>query len=90
MADAAGAVGEDILAGGDALGPGIAGEAIVQGRRAAEALHARLRGQQEGLAGGLGSRRKSTADRRAVREQARQRRRCIRPCCRRRNGCGSV
>jgi NADPH-dependent glutamate synthase beta subunit-like oxidoreductase/Pyruvate/2-oxoacid:ferredoxin oxidoreductase delta subunit len=47
VADAAGAVSEDILAGGDALGPGIAGEAIVQGRRAAEALHARLRGQQE-------------------------------------------
>jgi NADPH-dependent glutamate synthase beta subunit-like oxidoreductase/Pyruvate/2-oxoacid:ferredoxin oxidoreductase delta subunit len=47
VADAAGAVSEDILAGGDALGPGIAGEAIVQGRRAAEALHARLCGQQE-------------------------------------------
>jgi NADPH-dependent glutamate synthase beta subunit-like oxidoreductase/Pyruvate/2-oxoacid:ferredoxin oxidoreductase delta subunit len=47
VADAAGAVSEDILVGGDALGPGIAGEAIVQGRRAAEALHARLCGQQE-------------------------------------------
>jgi NADPH-dependent glutamate synthase beta subunit-like oxidoreductase/Pyruvate/2-oxoacid:ferredoxin oxidoreductase delta subunit len=42
IADSAGAVGENILAGGDALGLGIAGEAIVQGRRAAEALHARL------------------------------------------------
>lgn len=35
---------DDVLAGGDALGLGIAGNAIVQGRRAAEALHARLRG----------------------------------------------
>jgi NADPH-dependent glutamate synthase beta subunit-like oxidoreductase/Pyruvate/2-oxoacid:ferredoxin oxidoreductase delta subunit len=34
VADAAGAVGENILAGGDALGLGIAGNAIVQGRRA--------------------------------------------------------
>jgi len=33
-----------LLAGGDALGPGIAGLAIAQGRQAAEALHARLRG----------------------------------------------
>jgi Pyruvate/2-oxoacid:ferredoxin oxidoreductase delta subunit len=47
VADAAGAVGENIVAGGDALGPGIAGEAIVQGRRAAEALHSRLRGESE-------------------------------------------
>jgi NADPH-dependent glutamate synthase beta subunit-like oxidoreductase/Pyruvate/2-oxoacid:ferredoxin oxidoreductase delta subunit len=46
VADAAGAVGENILAGGDALGLGIAGNAIVQGRRAAEALHERLRGTQ--------------------------------------------
>jgi NADPH-dependent glutamate synthase beta subunit-like oxidoreductase/Pyruvate/2-oxoacid:ferredoxin oxidoreductase delta subunit len=44
VADAAGAVGENIFAGGDALGAGIAGEAIVQGRRAAEVLHARLSG----------------------------------------------
>jgi NADPH-dependent glutamate synthase beta subunit-like oxidoreductase/Pyruvate/2-oxoacid:ferredoxin oxidoreductase delta subunit len=44
VADAAGAVGEDMLAGGDALGLGIAGEAIVQGRRAAETLHRRLAG----------------------------------------------
>jgi formate dehydrogenase major subunit len=35
--------GDGILAGGDALGLGIAGDAIVQGRRAAEELHARLR-----------------------------------------------
>jgi NADPH-dependent glutamate synthase beta subunit-like oxidoreductase/ferredoxin len=33
-----------LLAGGDALGPGIAALAIAQGRQAAEALHARLRG----------------------------------------------
>jgi formate dehydrogenase major subunit len=46
VADAAGAIGENILAGGDALGLGIAGNAIVQGRRAAETLHARLRGVQ--------------------------------------------
>jgi formate dehydrogenase major subunit len=44
VADAAGAVGENILAGGDALGLGIAGNAIVQGRRTAEALHQRLCG----------------------------------------------
>ena len=48
VADATGAVAGDILAGGDALGPGIAGNAIVQGRRAAEALHQRLRGKEEG------------------------------------------
>jgi formate dehydrogenase beta subunit len=48
VADAAGAVGENVIAGGDALGPGIAGEAIVAGRRAAEALHARLRGLEDG------------------------------------------
>ena len=33
-----------ILVGGDAVNPGIAGNAIVQGRHAAESLHARLRG----------------------------------------------
>lgn len=33
-----------ILVGGDAVNPGIAGNAIIQGRHAAEALHARLRG----------------------------------------------
>ena len=48
VADAEGAVGENIVAGGDALGPGIAGEAIVQGRRAAEALHSRLQGLEDG------------------------------------------
>lgn len=42
VADEAGAIGEDILTGGDALGLGIAGNAIVQGRLAAETLHARL------------------------------------------------
>jgi Pyruvate/2-oxoacid:ferredoxin oxidoreductase delta subunit len=44
-----GTLGEGVLAGGDAIHPGIAGEAIVQGRRAAEALHARLRGLDPGL-----------------------------------------
>ena len=39
-----GAVGDGIWAGGDALGLGIAGMAIVQGRHAAESLHARFRG----------------------------------------------
>jgi len=36
-----------LLAGGDALAPGIAAMAIAQGRQAAEALHARLRGFAE-------------------------------------------
>jgi len=40
-----GLLGDRLLAGGDALGLGIAGNAIVQGRWAAEALHAHLRGQ---------------------------------------------
>jgi hypothetical protein len=44
LAEEGGAVGEGVLAGGDVLGLGIAGNAIVQGRRAAEELHARLRG----------------------------------------------
>ena len=35
---------ENVLAGGDALGLGIAGSAIAQGRRSAEVLHAKLRG----------------------------------------------
>jgi NADPH-dependent glutamate synthase beta subunit-like oxidoreductase/Pyruvate/2-oxoacid:ferredoxin oxidoreductase delta subunit len=39
-----GAIDDGIFAGGDALGLGIAGMAIVQGRHAAEALHGRLRG----------------------------------------------
>jgi NADPH-dependent glutamate synthase beta subunit-like oxidoreductase/Pyruvate/2-oxoacid:ferredoxin oxidoreductase delta subunit len=41
-ADTGGAVAEDVLAGGDVLGLGIAGNAIVQGRRAAERLHLQL------------------------------------------------
>ncbi|HET6592204.1 MAG TPA: FAD-dependent oxidoreductase, partial [Xanthomonadales bacterium] len=52
VADAAGAVGENVLAGGDALGLGIAGNAIVQGRRAAEALHERLQGAADEKATG--------------------------------------
>jgi len=44
LTDGGGSVGDGVLAGGDALGLGIAGNAIVQGRRAAEELHARLRG----------------------------------------------
>ncbi|MCU0988776.1 MAG: FAD-dependent oxidoreductase [Xanthomonadales bacterium] len=47
VAAADGTVGENLLAGGDALGLGIAGNAIVQGRQAAEALHARLCGSSE-------------------------------------------
>jgi NADPH-dependent glutamate synthase beta subunit-like oxidoreductase/ferredoxin len=39
-----GAVDHGLWAGGDALGPGIAGLAIAQGRQAAEAVHVRLRG----------------------------------------------
>lgn len=37
-------VGQNVFAGGDVLGLGIAGNAIVQGRRAAERLHAQLHG----------------------------------------------
>lgn len=44
LADRLGAVADDVWAGGDARGLGIAGMAIFQGRRAAEAVHARLRG----------------------------------------------
>jgi NADPH-dependent glutamate synthase beta subunit-like oxidoreductase/Pyruvate/2-oxoacid:ferredoxin oxidoreductase delta subunit len=44
LTDGGGSAGDGVLAGGDALGLGIAGDAIVQGRRAAEELHARLRG----------------------------------------------
>ena len=47
VTDASGHVDNEILAGGDTLGLGIAGNAIVQGRNAAEALDARLRGLQE-------------------------------------------
>ncbi len=39
-----GALGQGFWAGGDALGPGIAGLAIAQGRQAAEAVHRQLRG----------------------------------------------
>jgi ferredoxin len=39
-----GAIGQGLWAGGDALGLGIAGLAIAQGRQAAEAVHAQLRG----------------------------------------------
>ncbi len=41
--DPSGGLDNGVLAGGDALGLGIAGTAIVQGRRAAEVIHARLR-----------------------------------------------
>lgn len=44
QAGESGEVCDHVLAGGDALGLGIAGNAIVQGRRAAEALHAQLSG----------------------------------------------
>lgn len=42
--DSTGLLDGDIMVGGDALGLGIAGEAIVQGRRAAEHLHGHFRG----------------------------------------------
>ena len=45
--DSDGSVADNILAGGDVLSLGIAGNAIVQGRNAAERLHARLRGLSE-------------------------------------------
>lgn len=45
ITDDAGYVGEGLLAGGDTLGLGIAGDAIVQGRRAAERLHAQWSGE---------------------------------------------
>jgi len=41
-----GLIRQDVLAGGDVLGLGIAGNAIVQGRRAAEHLHRQLRGTE--------------------------------------------
>lgn len=44
IAGSGGSVADGIWAGGDALGLGIAGMAIVQGRQAAEALHERFRG----------------------------------------------
>jgi NADPH-dependent glutamate synthase beta subunit-like oxidoreductase/ferredoxin len=42
-AEGRGALGDGLWAGGDALGLGIAGFAIAQGRQAAEAVHAQLR-----------------------------------------------
>ncbi len=51
-----GAIDDGIWAGGDALGLGIAGMAIVQGRHAAESLHARLRGLEPSPAPGTDTR----------------------------------
>ena len=48
VTDPHGAIDANIIAGGDAIHIGIAGEAIVQGRHAAETLHARLRGLDPG------------------------------------------
>jgi NADPH-dependent glutamate synthase beta subunit-like oxidoreductase/NAD-dependent dihydropyrimidine dehydrogenase PreA subunit len=48
VTDSTGSVGEGVLAGGDALGLGVAGDAIVQGRRAAEELIARFSTDQQG------------------------------------------
>jgi len=50
IGDVHGATGDQVLVGGDAMGLGIAGEAIVQGRRAAEKLHAQFRGPDPALA----------------------------------------
>jgi NADPH-dependent glutamate synthase beta subunit-like oxidoreductase/Pyruvate/2-oxoacid:ferredoxin oxidoreductase delta subunit len=47
VTDSSGCVGDGMLAGGDALGLGIAGNAIVQGRQAAEELHARFSGARQ-------------------------------------------
>ena len=47
LTDSHGILDENILAGGDTLSIGFAGNAIVQGRTAAEALHTRLRGIQD-------------------------------------------
>ena len=49
VADASGAVGHDVLAGGDVLELGIAGSAIMQGRMAAEQVVSRLRGIQNNV-----------------------------------------
>jgi len=46
VTDAAGSVGDGVLAGGDALGLGVAGNAISQGRLAAEELIARFSSEQ--------------------------------------------
>jgi NADPH-dependent glutamate synthase beta subunit-like oxidoreductase/ferredoxin len=45
--EADGKLDENIWAGGDDRGPGLASKAIAQGRIAAEAAHAELRGQQD-------------------------------------------
>jgi NADPH-dependent glutamate synthase beta subunit-like oxidoreductase/ferredoxin len=50
VTDADGVVAPGVWVGGDATGPGIAGEAIYQGRRAAERLHARLVGELDDAA----------------------------------------
>jgi formate dehydrogenase major subunit len=50
VTDADGIVAPGVWVGGDATGPGIAGEAIYQGRRAAERLHARLVGELDDAA----------------------------------------
>ena len=56
LTDSHGILDENILAGGDTLSIGFAGNAILQGRIAAEALHARLRGIQDtNLPGGAKS-----------------------------------
>jgi formate dehydrogenase major subunit len=46
LTDSQGSLDDDAIAGGDILGPGIAGNAIVQGRKAAEQLHARFSGTE--------------------------------------------
>ncbi len=52
VVDGKGAVCNGLWAGGDVLGLGIVGDAVLQGRRAAEAVHARLRGLPEPNADG--------------------------------------
>ncbi len=71
LRDAAGAVDQGVLAGGDAMGLGIAGEAIVQGRRAAETLHARLRGQGQAAETSAPASPQSASPRRAAAEAVR-------------------
>lgn len=51
VANTAVAGDEQVLVGGDAMGLGVAGEAIFQGRRAAEKLHAQFRGFAPDLPG---------------------------------------
>jgi NADPH-dependent glutamate synthase beta subunit-like oxidoreductase/Pyruvate/2-oxoacid:ferredoxin oxidoreductase delta subunit len=50
VANAGAVLGDDILVGGDALGLGIAGNAIMQGRQAAEQLHEQFSGSESPLA----------------------------------------